>query len=213
MEASTVRHRHAEFDLEVSRRSLGYNLPQRLGRVLWAPMLAMAVMAFAVGVILGIVRADEISSAGATDTIESLRHVSSGFMAIGFASVFAAISFAIARILGQFRKGGGDLQEATGREVHTLKMPLTAKLFIAVMMMAMMALVGEAVAHLAFAADVNATAASLDLSEERFIVLEGVRRIGVATYLLAITLGLATIVTVLRFQSIRVRQLPKEPAS
>jgi hypothetical protein len=59
-------------------------------------------------------------------------------MAIGFAAVFAAISFAIARILGAFRKGGGDVQEAAGTEVRTLKMPLTAKLFIAVMAMGMM---------------------------------------------------------------------------
>jgi hypothetical protein len=160
--------------------------------------------------VLGIIRGDEISTGGSTETIEELRHVSAGFMAIGFAAVFAAISFAIARILGAFRKGGGDVQEAAGTTVQTLKMPLTAKLFIAVMAMAMMALLAEAVLHFVFAADVTGSAASLDLSEDRAVVLDGVMRVGIAGYLLAITLGLASIITVLRFQARRIRELPGE---
>jgi hypothetical protein len=39
-------------------------------------------------------------------------------------------------------------------------------------------------------------------------VLEGIRRLGVAVYLAAIAIGLATIIKVLRFQPIRVRGLP-----
>ena len=171
-------------------------------------MFLMALMAFPVGVVLGIIRGDEISTGGSAETIEELRHVSAGFMAIGFASVFAAISFAIARILGAFRKGGGDVQEAAGTEVQTLKMPLTAKLFIAVMAMGMMALLTEAVLHFVFAADVTGSASSLDLSEDRAVVLDGVKRVGIASYLLAITLGLASIITVLRFQARRIRELP-----
>jgi len=206
MEAATIK----QFDVEVTNRSPGYNLPQKVGDVLWLPMLAMALMAFPIAVILGIVRADEISTGGSAETIETLRHVQVGAMFIGFASVFAAISFAIARILGQFRKGGGDLQEASGRRVVTLKMPVTAKVFLATMMMAMMTLLGAAVLHFVFAADVSGTTASLELSAERFTVLEGVRRVGIAMYLVAITLGLATIAQVLRFQSSRVRQLLAE---
>jgi uncharacterized membrane protein len=203
---ATVR----EFDVELSRKSLGYNLPQRIGHRLWLPMLLMAAMAFPVAVVLGIVRADEISSAGDPDTIAALKDVGAGVTAIAFASVFGAISFAIARILGQFRKGGGDLQEAAGRRVETLRMPLTAKLFIAVMAMAMMTLVGEAVLHFAFAADVENTQSSLALAEERATVLSGVRTAGIATYLAAIGLGLASIIQVLRFQSVRVRELADE---
>ena len=209
MEAATLR----TFDVETSRHSLGYNLPQRVGRVLWLPMLAMALMAFPAGVVLGIIRADEISTGGAADTIAALNHVQAGVMFIGFAAVFAAISFAIARILGQFRDGGGRLQEASGRVVETLKMPGTAKLFLGTMMMATMTILVAVVLHFVFAADVTNAAASLELSEERFTVLEGIRRIGVAMYLVAIAFGLATIVHVLRFQSIRVRELPdEEPA-
>jgi hypothetical protein len=209
MEAATI----TQFDVETSRRSLGLNLPQRAGRVLWLPMFAMALMAFPAGVVLGIIRADEISTAGSADTIAALKHVQAGVMFIGFAAVFAAISFAIARILGQFRDGGGRLQEATGRVVKTLKMPITAKVFLATMMMAMMTIIAAAVLHFVFAADVTSTAASLELSEERFTVLEGIRRVGVAAFLVAIAFGLATIVQVLRFQSIRVRELPGEEAA
>lgn len=206
MEAASIR----QFKVELSKRSLGYNLPQRVGRRLWLPMLLMALMAFPVGVILGIVRADEISAGGSASTIAALQHSSAAFIFLGFASVFAAVSFAIARILGQLRKGGGDLQEAAGRRVETLKMPVTAKVFLATMMMAMMALLATVVLHLVFTAGVSSTAASLDLAEQRFIVLEGVRRVGVATFLVAIAFGLASIIQVLRFQAYRVRELPNE---
>ncbi len=38
--------------------------------------------------------------------------------------------------------------------------------------------------------------------------LEGFRRLGVALYLFGITFGLGTIITVLRFQTIRIGELP-----
>jgi len=207
MATATAR---AEFKVETSTRSLGYNLPQRIGRLLWFPMFLMALMFFGAGMVLGIVRADEISDGGAADTIASLQHVQAGVMFLGFASVFSAISFAIARILGQFRAGGGEVQEAARRTVQTLKMPGTAKLFLMLMMVALMTIVVAAVLHFVFAGDIDSTPASLADAEERFIVLEGVRRTGVAVFLFAILLGLATIIRVLRFQAVRMRELPGE---
>ena len=200
----------ADFEIVTSDRSLGRNMPQQIGRKLWLPMWLMAGMAFAVGFGLAVVRAGEIADGGAADTIMALRHSVAGFMFIGFASVFAAISFAIARILGEFRAGGGELQEATGRHVRTLKMPITAKLFIITMAMAMMAIIATVVLHFVFAVDVTNTAASLETAEQRFVVLEGVRRIGVAVYLVSFLLGLGTIIEVLRFQAIRIRELAGE---
>jgi hypothetical protein len=197
-------------NLEVSKRSLGYSVPQRAGVRLWLPMLVMALMAFPAALGIGIVRAEEISSGGSAETIETLRHLQAGVMIIGFAAVFAAISFAIARILGQFRKGGGELQEAAGVPVKTMRMPATAKVFIGLMMMAMMTLVATAVLHFVFAADVTGAASSLGISAERFTVLDGVQTIGIAMYLVAITFGLATIAQVIRFQSTRIRELAEE---
>lgn len=208
--ATTPPVARRDFDVEVGTRSPGYNLPQKVGRLLWLPMFAMAAMAFPAALIVGAVRAGKISDHASPDTIATLQHVTAGLMFIGFAAVFAAISFAIARILGQFRKGGGDVQEATGRSVQTLKMPLTAKAFLGLMMMAMMTLLAAVVLHFVFAAQVHDNPASLKLAEDRFVVLEAIRRIGVATYLFAITLGLATIIRVLRFQSVRVRELARE---
>jgi hypothetical protein len=200
-----------DFDVEVSSRSLGYNLPQRVGRLLVLPMWAMAIMAFPGALVVGSVRSAKIHNGTATpDTLATLQHVTAGLMFLGFAAVFAAISFAIARILGQFRKGGGDVQEATGRGVQTLKMPLTAKAFLGLMMMAMMTLLVAVVLHFVFATQVHNNPASLKLAEDRFVLLEGIRRIGVAMYLFAIILGLGAIIHVLRFQAVRIRELARE---
>jgi len=198
-----------DFKIDISDHGLGRNKPQQVGRKLVLPMFAMALIGFAGGLIVAIIRASELSDNGVSDTTEVLKHVGAGFMFIGFAAVFAAISFAIARILGEFRAGGGEVQDTIGtRTVNTLKMPISAKAFLGGMMMAMMLILIPVVLHFVFAADVSNTLASIEASEERFIVLEGVRRIGVALYLVAIAFGLATIIKVLRFESIRIRELP-----
>lgn len=195
------------FKVEVTDKSPGYNAPQKMGRKLWAPMWMMAIMAFPVAFIIGAIRAGEIAGGGSEATISSLLHVSAGIMFIGFAAVFAAISFAIARILGAFRKGGGEVQESLGANVVTLKMPPTARVFMLGMMMAMLTIVVASIGHFAWAASVSGEAVTVAAAEDAFVVLEAVRRIGVALYLAAITFGLATITKVLRFQAIRVREL------
>ncbi|MEX2048320.1 MAG: hypothetical protein WEB90_01955 [Gemmatimonadota bacterium] len=200
----------ADFNVETSDRSLGYNLPQRLGRLLWLPMFLAALMFFGAGMALGVIRSGEISDAGAADTIAALQHLQAGFMFLGFASVFSAISFAIVRILGQFRAGGGDVQAAAKRTVQTLRMPLSAKVFLMLMMLAMATIVVASILHFVFAADIQNTPVSLAEGNDRFVVLEGVRRMGTAVFLFGILLGLATIIRVLRFQAIRVRRLPEE---
>jgi hypothetical protein len=198
-----------EFNYETTTTNPGYNPPQKMGRKLWAPMLAMALMAWPVGLVLSWIRAAEIATAAPdAELIARLGQLVPAFMFIGFLGVFSAISFAIARILGAFRNGGGQLQVAAGTAVRTLKMPKTAKLFLASMMMGMMALLVSVILHFVVAANV-ATWAAEDVRQWSE-VLEGVRRFGVALYLFGITFGLGTIITVLRFQSIRIRQLPGE---
>ena len=196
-----------DFPIEVSSQGLGYNKPQQMGRKLWAPMWVMAMMAFPAALILGIVRADAIDSGKAETTIAALGHATTGIMFIGFTAVFTAVAFAIARILGEFRKGGGEVQELVGSEVRTLKMPPTAKIFILGMAMGMMTLLIASIIHLVVAAQVSSGSLSLASAETAAINLEAVRRLGVALYLGAITFGLATITRVLRFQAIRIREL------
>jgi len=196
-----------DFAIEVSRESPGYNKPQRMGRRLWGPMWVMAIMAFPVALVVGIVRAVAVSEGQAESSIAALGHTTTGIMFIGFTAVFAAISFAIARILGEFRKGGGDVQELVGPEVRSLEMPPTAKIFILGMAMGMMALLIASIIHFVVAGQVASGALSIAQAETAAINLEAVRRVGVAVYLVAITFGLATITRVLRFQAIRIREL------
>lgn len=200
------------FAVVESTQALGYNLPQRAGRTLWAPMLAMALMSFAAAFALGLVRSAEITAQGAADTatVVQLAHYTAGAMFIGFLAVFSAITFAIARILGEFRHGGGQVQQAAGVAVQTLRMPGTAKAMLAFMMMGMMAIAIPVVLHFVVGTGVGAGSTSLARAEQSFVVLEGVRRLGVGLYLFGITLGMATIVHVLRFQAIRIREVADE---
>ncbi len=183
-----------------SEKSLGYNQPQLAGRKLWLPMFLMAPMGFAIALILGIVQADTARSDVAD--LQTLRHLVPAFMWIGFLGVFSAITFTVARILGAFRKGGGDVQETAGGEVQTLKMPATAKAMLGFMMMGMMAMIAGIVGHF--------IGAGLDPGlgdAQNFMVSTGLRRLGVGLYLTGIALGLATIITVLRFQATRIGEV------
>ncbi len=197
------------FDVDVTTRGLGYNKPQKMGNALWLPMFAMAVMAFPIAWVLAVVRADTVATAASEGDFADaaqLGHLVAAFGFIGFLAIFAAISFTIARILGRFRRGGGEVQEATGSRVKTLKMPVTAKIFMAFMIMGMMLIGLMVVLH--FVAASNASTWALEDTERWARVLEGFRRMGVALYLFGITFGLGTIIHVLQFQTIRIRELP-----
>ena len=192
--------------INTTTKSPGYALPHKMGRALWAPMWIMSLMAFTVGFILAIARSSIVSDFGGADAgAQRLNHLVPAFMFIGFLAVFAAVSFAIARILGAFRKGGGDVQETAGTQVETLKMPVTARLFMAMMMMGMMLIAVMVVLH--FVAAGNVGTWSAETLEAWAISLEGFRRLGVALYLFGIALGLGTIITVLHYQSGRIRHL------
>ena len=201
----------SDFNVELGDRSPGFNLPQRIGRLLWAPMLVMAVMAFPLGLVLSVARADLIQDGGDPNAVVALGQLGLAAMFVGFAAVFAAISFAIARILGAFRVGGGAVQEASGRTVQTLRMLPIAKAFLGLMVMAMMILIGAVIAHVVIGlAILGGDAGALASAESSAIQLEAIRRMGVVLYLVSIALGLASIAEVLRFQAIRLRELPGE---
>lgn len=196
----------ADFTHETSSRGLTRNLPQKMGSRLWLPMFVMALMAFPTALVLSWVRAAKTASTAPDgETVATLGQLIPAIQFIGFAAVFAAISFAIARILGVFRTGGGQIQEAVGGEVRTLKMPPTARVFMLSMMMGMMAILVAVALHLVVAANITTwSAVSIATWSES---LEGLRRLGVGFYLFGITFGLGTIIHVLRFQSIRIREI------
>jgi hypothetical protein len=208
--ATPIRIR-PDFDVRQTRTALGPNLAQLLGRLLWLPMLVMALMAFPVALVLAFVRAAAVADGGSPVQAGALGQFEVAAMFLGFATVFAGISFAIARILGVLRKGGGEVQETAGRAVQTLKMPLTGWLFLGLMMMAMMMILGAVAVHIVLGVGLLSGSAGLSMVSAWSEWLEGLRRLGASTYLLAIALGLATIVRALQFQSVRLRELPREP--
>ncbi|NNL47652.1 MAG: hypothetical protein HKO76_04735 [Acidimicrobiia bacterium] len=201
-----------EFLTTTTATAVGPNLPQRMGGRLWKPMLAMALMAFPIGFVIHLVKANQIADSGEATTIAGLQHVGTGVMWIGFLAVFAAVSFAVAKILGEFRTGGSVVQEATGSKVVTLRMPNTVRLFIGTMMMGVMLILGSVIVHFVIGAGLlGGDAAALEGLESASIRLEAFRRLGTVLYLFGIAFGLGTIIHVIRFQTIRIRQLP-EPA-
>ena len=128
-------------------------------------------------------------------------------MFFGFAMVFAAISFAIAKILGEFRVGGGSVQAATNSDVRTLKMPATAKGFLIGMMMATMILLTAVVLHVFAGIAIGDGGVDPVLAEQWTIWLEAARRFGTVLYLFSIMLGLITIIKVIHYQTFRIRQI------
>ena len=188
-----------------SEHSLGYNLPQKAGRRLWLPMFLMALMGWTVGIILAIVEA--ATDRSDLDTLQNLGHLIPAFMFIGFLGIFSAITFAIARILGEFRRGGGEVQETAGSEVQTLKMPGTAKAMLGFMMMGMMVMLAGIITNFVGAAAFTGVPADLVDSTATAVAASGLRRMGVALYLTGIAFGLGTIIEVLRFQGIRIREV------
>ena len=188
-----------------SEHSLGENLPQRAGSRLWLPMFVLALMGWTVGVVLAITEAaTDRNDAG---TLQDLSHLVPGFMFVGFLGVFSSITFAVARILGTFRRGGGDVQETSGSEVQTLKMPGTAKLMLILMAVGMMTM-GAIVANFIAAGSFDGvTPADILDSAAWAAAASGLRRMGVALYLTGIAFGLGTIIEVMRFQAIRIREV------
>jgi hypothetical protein len=76
--------------------------------------------------------------------------------------------------------------------------------------MPMMVLLAAVVLHVvAGAAIASGSAFALGKAAQWSIWLEAIRRFGVALYLASIASGLATIITVLRFQAIGIRELPE----
>ena len=191
-----------DFDIELSSQALGPNVPQRIGRLLWAPMLLMAVMAFPVGLALGVARSNLVASGGDPVLIAALGHLGPAATFVGFTSVFAAISFAIARILGVLRQGGGEVQESLGLTVRTLRLPATAKAFIALMMLGLMVEIAQFIGY-AYIASVPASADYAAFSTW----LGPLREFGLGALLAGIVLALATIARALGFQFERITQI------
>jgi len=199
-------------------------LAQTLGNYLWLPMTAMGAMlvlaALALGIAQAVIGADLFKEFDATDkaNVETLATLNGGLVLMGIAFLLSGISFALARIAGIFRVGGGQVQEAAGSEVQTLAMPWTAWAFLALMMMGLMIVIGGFGVQVVAAVNIhdawiNATgpdgAIAYKLGRAHTLTTWAgpVQRFGVAALFTGIAFMLATIVHILRFQATRIKQL------
>jgi len=172
----------------------------RMAEFMWLPVLAMGAMALLAGLLLGLWAS---SLSGGTATFRAASAWSQGTLFLGEGLLLAGISFLLATILSSLRRGGAEVQESLGVAVHTLKMPTTAKAFIALMALGMMAAIAQFVLY-----GIAAATAGDPATYAVWVSWLGpFREVALGALLAGIVLALATIARALGFQFHRVRQL------
>ena len=172
----------------------------RLASLMWLPMLAMAAMALFVGFILALVAAGNVASDPQLAVPQRAWVQGLQFLGEGFA--LAGISFLLARILAALRSGGGEVQQGLGLTVETLRMPVTAKIFVVLMVAGLMVEIVQFIAYAVVAGMTDATDIAI-----AFTWLGPLREFGLGLLLAGIVLALATIARALDFQTARVVQI------
>jgi hypothetical protein len=170
----------------------------KMARTMWFPMIVMGPMLVAAGVVTSFVWANNIG----TQTGLGASAWTQGLQFLGEGLVLAGISFLLGSILGSLREGGGDVQQSLGLSVTTLKMPATAKAFVALMATGLM------IAMVQFGLYLYTL--TFDTASEVAVWwawLGPFRELGLALLLAGIVLALATIANVLGFQFSRIRSI------
>ena len=213
---------------------------QKMAGMMWAPMLLMGLMIVFASLGLSVVKAsfasdyfgvEKVIRDGADASlidkrqfIESLNVWLPGFQLLGIGFILSAITFSLANILGVFRVGGVQIQQAFGKEPQTLTRPITGMLFPMMMMMGLMILiVNLIIAGIIGAeawdvyghsvAEINAAESGSGLLDDLGTVntfktwLEPFKFVGLATILVGISMAVHTILQVIRFQGQRIREL------
>lgn len=190
---------HMNHDLAIPREEEGFDMPA-LARRMWRPMLAMGLMAVAVGVVVGTVQANLDN----TLHVAQLAAWNPGVLFLGTGMLLSAVTLLLATILGELRDGGTTVQRALGAQELILKRPLTGKLFPAAMMMGLMTVMAGAVIGF-----VQAAILDTDPGTSATIAawVGPLRFSGIALLFTGISLALATIVRALRFQANRIQEI------
>jgi hypothetical protein len=164
---------------------------------MWAPMLAMGVMLVYAGLLLSFAAAANVAADPALAS--SQQAWVQGVQFLGEGLLLSGISFLLGTILASLRSGGGEVQESLGLTVKTLKLPLTAKLFVGLMALGLMAAMVQFVLYI--------PAAYVDDPSTWFAFLGPLREFALGALLSGIVLALYTIGTVLGFQFERIKQI------
>jgi hypothetical protein len=210
----------------------GDDFPQNLAKRLWFPMLAMGLMAVAVGLVGGSVAGvsfgDFFGGGGFDDlgTAEATKEWALGTTFLGMGFILSSVTMVLVNILWTLRDTGRDVQLSAGaREVTQLKKPLTGHLVPHVMMMGLFIVMAGFVIAIVRAnliggidpqglADPSVLSAAdlADLGTSQAIDgwIAPLKFTGLATIFASIVLALRTIIKGIRFQAQRVEELADE---
>ncbi len=172
----------------------------RMARLMWRPMLVMGAMALTAGLVGSLVWA------GRTPGTEGFRQAAAftqGTEFLGEALLLSGIAFLLGTILSGLREGGGEVQAGLGLPVTTLKMPITAKAFVALMMLGMMAGILQFILYLLQIGNADDPASFAAWGNW----LAPFRELALGLILAGIVLALITIGNVLAFQSDRIKSI------
>ncbi len=172
----------------------------RMARTMWAPSLVMGGMLVVVGFILSLAQAGQVASD--PELAFDLGAWTQGTQFLGEGLLLAGIAFLLGTILGALRAGGGEVQRSLGLRVKTLRMPLTAKIFVGLMMLGLMVSMAQFIGYIVLTTvDNPQSAASIAAWLGPF------REVGLGLILSGIVLALATIANALGFQFSRIREI------
>lgn len=172
----------------------------RMARFMWRPMLAMGAMALTAGLVSSWIWADNTPG---TESFRQAAAFTQGVEFLGEALLLSGIAFLLGTILAGLREGGGEVQSSLGLPVTTLKMPATAKAFVALMMMGMMTGIGQFVLYLIQIGNADDPASFASWANW----LGPLRELALGLILAGIVLALVTIGNVLGFQFDRVKSI------
>ena len=164
----------------------------KMAKAMFRPMLVMGAMLVIVGLIVSFVEAGSVPNSSASAWKQGLQFLGEGMLLSG-------IAFLLGTILWAIRTAGGEIQEGLAVKVHTRKMPATAKAFVALMMLGLMAEVVQFVGYISVAGASDVATA--------FAWLGPLRELGLGLILAGIALALVAIGNVLAFQFSRVQSL------
>ena len=176
-------------------------LIHRMARALWLPKLAMGAMALVIGLIVGLAASGQAAD---SSTFRELSAWAQGTLFLGEGLLLSGISLLLGTVLAGLREGGGEVQAALGAPVKTLAMPTSAKAFIALMAVGMMAAIGQFVGYAVVATQYAGNAAVFATNAAW---LGPLREVALGVLLSGIVLALYTISRVLGFQFTRIREL------
>ncbi len=173
----------------------------KMARTMWFPMIVMGPMLVLAGLGTSIVWANNVGTSAGI----SASGWTQGLQFLGEGLVLAGISFLLGSILGSLREGGAEVQKALGLNVITLKMPATAKAFVALMVAGLMVSMVQFGLYVYTVTGLNA-ASFADIAPW-WAWMGPFRELGLALLLAGIVLALATIANVLGFQFSRIRSI------